>query len=169
MAERKLNCWQYMKCGREPGGMKAAELGVCPAALDISFDGINRGRNAGRFCWAVAGTFCGGKVQGSFAEKRNSCFSCEFFHNVRAEEGSANLETKFLKFVPRDAESPLFKSMTYQHIRAGDRFIRQGDTGDRAYIIQRGSCMVIVEKNGEFYPVGHRGELAWLLVWASDI
>jgi eukaryotic-like serine/threonine-protein kinase len=81
-----------------------------------------------------------------------------FFHKVRAEEGSANLETKFLKFVPRDAASPLFKSMTYQHIRAGDRFIRQGDPGDNAYIIQRGSCMVIVEKNGEFYPVGHRGE-----------
>jgi hypothetical protein len=99
MAERKLNCWQYMRCGREPGGRKAAELGVCPASADISFDGINRGRNAGRFCWAVAGTFCGGKVQGSFAEKRSSCFSCEFFHNVRAEEGSANLETKFLKFV----------------------------------------------------------------------
>lgn len=158
MAERKLNCWQYMKCGREPGGMKAADYGVCPAAVDISFDGINRGRNAGRFCWAVAGTFCGGKVQGSFAEKRNSCFSCEFFNQVRAEEGSANLETKFLKFVPRDAESPLFKGMTYQHIRAGDRFISQGDPGDRAYIIQRGSCMVIVEKNGELYPVGHRGE-----------
>jgi len=138
--------------------MKAADLGVCPAAADISFDGINRGRNAGRFCWAVAGTFCGGKVQGSFAEKRSSCFSCEFFHKVRAEEGSANLETKFLKFVSRDAQSPLFKSMTYKHLRAGERFIRQGDPGDSAYIIQRGSCMVIVEKNGEFYPVGHRGE-----------
>jgi len=158
MAESKLNCWQYMKCGREPGGVNAADLGVCPAAADISFDGINRGRNAGRFCWAVAGTFCGGKVQGSFAEKRSSCFSCEFFHEVRAEEGSANLQTKFLRFVSRDAQSPLFKSMAYKHLRSGERFIRQGDPGDSAYIIQRGSCMMIVEKNGEFYPVGHRGE-----------
>jgi CRP-like cAMP-binding protein len=158
MAQSKLNCWQYMKCGREPGGVKAEELGVCPAADDISFDGINRGRNAGRFCWAVAGTFCGGNVQGAFAEKRNSCFGCEFFHKVRAEEGSANLETKFLKFVSRDTNGPLFKSLTYKHIRAGDRFIRQGEPGDSAYIIQRGSCMVIVEKNGEFHPVGHRGE-----------
>ena len=147
-----------MQCGREPGGANAADLGVCPAAVDNSFDGINRGRNAGRFCWAVAGTFCGGKVQGSFAEKRSSCLSCEFFHKVRTEEGSANLETKFLKFVSQDDASPLLKSMSYKHIAAGDRFIRQGDPGDSAYIIQRGSCMAIVEKNEEFYPVGHRGE-----------
>jgi len=152
MIERKINCWQYMKCGREPGGVKADELGVCPAAV------INRGRNAGRFCWAVAGTFCGGRVQGSFAEKRESCFGCEFFHNVRAQEGSANLQTRFLRFVSRDARSPLFKGMAYQHIKSGSRFIRQGEPGDSAYIIQRGSCMAIVEKNGEYYPVGHRGE-----------
>jgi len=50
------------------------------------------------------------------------------------------------------------KGVSDKHIRAGDRFIRQGEPGDSAYIIQRGSCMVIVEKNGEFHPVGHRGE-----------
>ena len=78
MAKERQNCWEYMKCGREPGGEKANRLGVCPAAADTSFDGINRGKNAGRFCWAVAGTFCGGKVQGSFAEKRKSCLIAIF-------------------------------------------------------------------------------------------
>jgi len=158
MAQKKLNCWEHMKCGREPGGDKASKLGVCPAAADISFDGINRGKNAGRFCWAVAGTFCGGTAQGSFAEKRASCLSCDFFNKVRIEEGSANLKTKFLRFVSRDADSPLLRDMTYKHVNASERFIYQGEKGGVAYIIQRGSCMVIVEKEGEFFPVGHRGE-----------
>ncbi len=30
-------------------------------------------------CWQVAGTFCGGKVQGSFAHKYNNCSGCEVF------------------------------------------------------------------------------------------
>ncbi len=152
------NCWEYMKCGREPGGEKADELGVCPAAEDKSFDGINRGKNAGRFCWAVAGTFCGGKAQGSFAEKRESCLSCRFFNKVRAEEGTVNLRTKFLRFVFTDTGRPLFKDMASKHVKSGERFISQGDAGDAAYIIQRGSCIVLVEKDGELYPVGHRGE-----------
>jgi len=155
---KRQNCWEYMKCGRQPGGDKAAELGICPAADDRSYDGINRGQNAGRFCWAVAGTFCGGKVQGTFADKRESCLSCVFFNKVRAEEGTANLRTKFLRFVSEDAEGPIFKNMSYQHIQAGKRFITQGQKGDAAYIIQRGSCQLIVEKDGKFYPVGHRGE-----------
>lgn len=158
MSRRKQNCWEYMQCGRQPGGRNISKSGVCPAAVDISFDGINRGKNAGRFCWAVAGTFCGGTVQGSFAEKRKSCLSCDFFNKVRTEEGSANLQTKFLKFISGDADRPLLNGMTYTYVTAGKRFITQGDPGDIAYIIQRGSCMVIVEKDGEFYPVGHRGE-----------
>jgi len=158
MAQSKINCWEFKKCGREPGGIRSYELGICPAALDTSFDGTNRGKNAGRFCWAVAGTFCGGAAQGTFAEKRESCLSCDFFNKVRHEEGSADLQTKFLKFISCDADSPLIKDMTYRHINAGERFIVQGDRGDVAYIVQRGSCMVIVEKNGELHPVGHRGE-----------
>jgi len=155
---KKQNCWEYMKCGRQPGGDNAGELGVCPAADDRSYDGINCGRNAGRFCWAVAGTFCGGKVQGTFADKRESCLSCGFFNKVRAEEGTANLRTKFLRFISEDADGPVFKNMRYQHIPAGKRFVTQGQDGDAAYIIQRGSCQLIVEKDGKLYPVGHRGE-----------
>ncbi|MCK5418982.1 MAG: cyclic nucleotide-binding domain-containing protein, partial [Desulfobacterales bacterium] len=158
MPSKKRNCWEYMRCGRESGGANAAELGVCPAAGDGSYDGINCGKNAGRFCWAVAGTFCGGAIQGTFADKRESCLSCGFFNTVRAEEGTANLRTKFLRFVSEDDDSPLFKDMTYQHIKTGQRFITQGQEGDAAYIIQRGSCQLIVEKNGELHPVDHRGE-----------
>jgi hypothetical protein len=81
------NCWEHYRCGREPGGSKVDELGVCPAATAEAFDGINRGRNGGRCCWQVAGTLCGGRVQGTFAQKALSCLFCDFFRKVREEEG----------------------------------------------------------------------------------
>jgi hypothetical protein len=82
----RLNCWQAKKCGREPGGVKVAEMGVCPAVTACELNALNHGKNGGRMCWAVAGTFCGGKVQGSFAEKRMSCLSCEFYMQVKQDE-----------------------------------------------------------------------------------
>ena len=57
MAKERQNCWEYMECGRQPEGDKVAEFGIYPAAADVSYDGINSGKNAGRICWAVAGTF----------------------------------------------------------------------------------------------------------------
>jgi CRP-like cAMP-binding protein len=158
MVQNRLNCWEFLKCGREPGGEKADRLGICPAAADVSFDGINSGKCGGRICWAVAGTFCGGNIQGTFAEKRDSCLSCDFFKLVQTEEGTANLRTKFLRFVSLDSKHSLLNDMAYKHIKKGARFITQGEVGDAAYIIQRGSCLVIVEKDGEQHPVGHRGE-----------
>jgi serine/threonine protein kinase len=158
MVSRRQNCWDYMKCGREPGGPKVVELGICPAASDTSFDGINLGENAGRFCWAVAGTFCSGKVQGSFADKRASCITCDFFQEVQKEEGTAGSHSKFLGFLSRGEESAILRGMTYRHVRAGERFITQGEVAEAAYIIQRGSCLVLVEKEGNLYPVGHRGK-----------
>ncbi len=85
---KEQNCWEYKKCGREPGGNKTEELGVCPSTTDTSSNGLNGGDNAGRICWAVAGTFCGNKVQGTFAEKKTTCMSCDFHKNVREEEGT---------------------------------------------------------------------------------
>jgi CRP-like cAMP-binding protein len=158
MAPKRLNCWEYKKCGRETGGENSKALGICPAAIDTSFDGINSGICGGRFCWAVAGTFCGGEAQGTFAEKRESCLSCDFFRRVRAEEGTANLRTKFLKFIFLDEFKPLIEGISYKHVKGGERFITQGEEGEYAYIIQRGSCIVIVEKNGEPHPIDHRSE-----------
>lgn len=85
----KLNCWQVKKCGREPGGPKVPEFGVCPAAAQAALDGINDGKNGGRACWVIAGTLCGGKVQGSYAAKLANCMQCEFFKQVAAEQGRA--------------------------------------------------------------------------------
>ena len=82
----KVNCWEVKKCGREPGGNRVAEFGICPATTEESSDGLNSGKNGGRICWAIAGTFCGGKVQGDFAQKHISCMSCDFFKQVKSEE-----------------------------------------------------------------------------------
>jgi len=81
------NCWDFKKCGRQPGGNRVAELGVCPAATEKKADGLNGGLNGGRICWVLSGTFCGGKVQGTYAEKLGNCLECDFYRQVRAEGG----------------------------------------------------------------------------------
>ncbi len=82
----KLNCWEFKKCGRQPGGSKAAELGVCPATTEHMLNGTHGGKNAGRACWVVAGSLCGGKIQGTYAKKLLNCWRCEFMNSVRLDE-----------------------------------------------------------------------------------
>jgi hypothetical protein len=82
----KMNCWEFMECQREPGGIKAVELGICTASISTEYDGINRGKNAGRACWACAGTKCIGKTSGTFAAKFKDCMDCPFHNLVKAEE-----------------------------------------------------------------------------------
>lgn len=83
----KKNCWEVKGCGREQGGKNEKTLGLCPAATDERLHGVHGGTNAGRACWVVAGTFCGGEVQGTFAQKLRDCTLCDFFDLVRKEEG----------------------------------------------------------------------------------
>ena len=87
----KINCWDYMQCGREPGGDQVDRLGVCPAAGSPVFNGLNQGKNAGRACWLVAGTFCNGEIQGSFTDKQESCENCEFYKKIHGGEGVTGL------------------------------------------------------------------------------
>lgn len=62
-------CWQYMKCGRE-----SDHSVTCPAYPYF-----------GRCCWAVAGTLCAGRVQGTFAQKIADCKQCSFFQSLRGD------------------------------------------------------------------------------------
>jgi two-component system NtrC family sensor kinase len=59
-------CWEYMHCGREEN-----KESPCPAYPHF-----------GRACWAVGGTLCQGKVQGTFAQKITDCRECSFFRHV---------------------------------------------------------------------------------------
>jgi len=90
----KMNCWEFKKCGRQPGGIRADELGVCAASIETKVNGVNNGKNGGRACWPIAGTLCGGSVQGTFAEKLGNCLKCEFYKLVGEEEGSEHTGAK---------------------------------------------------------------------------
>jgi len=85
---KKLNCWEYNNCGREPGGVNSHEFGICPAAKETRLDGVHGGKNAGRACWVVGMTLCNGELQGSFAKKYDNCMECDFCKKVKEEERS---------------------------------------------------------------------------------
>ena len=68
--DTKINCWEYKKCGREKGGFNVRTLGICPAWP-----------GNGQQCARVAGTFCGGKVQGTFVMKLLTCMKCDFYQS----------------------------------------------------------------------------------------
>ncbi|MFA5801829.1 MAG: diguanylate cyclase [Thermoleophilia bacterium] len=55
------SCWEMKNC----------TAGECPV----------HGREHIR-CWLVAGTFCGGEVQGRFAKKIGNCSHCEVYHEA---------------------------------------------------------------------------------------
>jgi len=62
-------CWEYMQCGRDTNHETR-----CPAHPHF-----------GRVCWAIAGTFCAGKVKGSLAQKIPTCTKCKFYLKVRGK------------------------------------------------------------------------------------
>jgi hypothetical protein len=49
--------------------------------------GVHGGTSAGRACWVIAGTQCGGREQGTFATKYHNCEKCDFYNRVKTEEG----------------------------------------------------------------------------------
>jgi hypothetical protein len=81
------NCWEQTACGREPGGKNERDHGTCPAAIDSTAHALNGGKNGGRICWAVSGTFSGGKVHCTNAERHLTCMACDFFRQVEHEAG----------------------------------------------------------------------------------
>jgi hypothetical protein len=89
----RANCWEFKKCGREAGGILSENLGVCPASTEDRLDGVHGGKKAGRSCWAVAGTMCRDKPQGSFSKKHKECGSCDFYDVVKREEGEDFIPT----------------------------------------------------------------------------
>ena len=64
----KIQCWDFKKCGRDKDKS-------CPAVV----------QSAGRMCWLVAGTLCGGKVQGTHAQIIGNCKGSDFYSQVKAK------------------------------------------------------------------------------------
>lgn len=57
------------------------------------------------------------------------------------------LNTNLFTNIPHESVTPLLNSLNFRHVKAGERFITQGDEGDRFYIIQNGSCIINLEKD----------------------
>lgn len=72
------NCWEIKNCGRQKNASKVAELGECIASKE----------GLGHTCWAIAGTLCGGVVQGSTAQKERNCMACEVYKKYHRSTGS---------------------------------------------------------------------------------
>ncbi|MBF0559108.1 MAG: hypothetical protein HQL08_10050 [Nitrospirae bacterium] len=62
-------CWEYMKCGHEVDKS-------CPVVM----------LEAGRRCWDVSSTLCGGKRQGQSFTKFHLCKECDFFIKLNRGE-----------------------------------------------------------------------------------
>ena len=78
------NCWEILQCGRQANGNKVNQLGECIASRE----------QLGHSCWAVAGTLCGGQVQGSVDDKRNDCMRCEVFKKYHRSVGADGKKIK---------------------------------------------------------------------------
>ncbi len=65
----EVQCWEYMKCGHELEK-------TCPVVL----------LDAGRMCWDISSTLCGGKRQGESFSKFHLCKECEFFIKLNRGE-----------------------------------------------------------------------------------
>ena len=76
-----MNCWEYTKCGREPGGENQEKFGICPATVSKNSDGENSGINAGRICWSIDKTPCKGENN-----DYRKCLECKFYEIVRKQE-----------------------------------------------------------------------------------
>jgi hypothetical protein len=72
-----LNCWEIKKCERQKGGMKVYDLGECIASK----------YEMGHSCWAIAGTFCGGEIQGTTVQKVDLCSFCEVYQRYNRSSG----------------------------------------------------------------------------------
>ncbi len=59
---KNMRCWNYNNCGH-------GKDSLCPA--------VNQ--KAGRSCWLVAKTLCGGNVHGKRAKRTKSCEGCGFY------------------------------------------------------------------------------------------
>ena len=78
MKEDLKNCWEILKCEREQNGGKVFELGECIASKE----------NLGHSCWMIAGTLCGGIMQGTVAQKEQNCMKCEVYKLYHRQVGS---------------------------------------------------------------------------------
>ena len=99
MSEVMKNCWEIKNCGREKRGSKVSEFGECVASKE----------GLGHSCWAIAGTLCGGEVQGTFAQKEHNCMQCDVYKLYHRQFGSEG--QRIAKELPEEQKKYTFMLM----------------------------------------------------------
>ena len=101
------------------------------------------------------GSYLIGVEFGKKGTDENACDGEVGAHGKRMSPSDLDflLNTKLLSAIPQESVCPLLNSLTYRHVKAGERIITQGGEADNLYIIRKGSCIVNLEKEGELYPV----------------
>lgn len=107
----KINCWEFKKCGREPGGINVGKLGECPVPKETSLNGLHGGVNAGRACWALAHKRCG--KGDSILKVIKDCSKCDFHHMVMEEEQKYQSAVDFLKKSKKEERDREFKQPSF--------------------------------------------------------
>lgn len=82
---------------------------------------------------------------------------------VRTPDQGSSSHLKFtlcseqLNSLPQEVASKFIQHMTFIHIKKGERIIRQGDEAKTFYIILKGTCNVLREKDDMFYSIDQLG------------
>ena len=70
-----------------------------------------------------------------------------------AAEYEVFLSVGFLRGIHPNSVTPLLNVIRFRSVKAGERFIRQGDEGRDCCLVQRGSCRVVLETQGQLRPL----------------
>ena len=63
------------------------------------------------------------------------------------------LKEEFNDCLTQEAREEFLTSMEEKSFKAGERLVTRGEKGDRLFVIQDGTCSVIIEKDGQAYPI----------------
>ena len=97
-----------------------------------------------------------------FAFEEKASFDCPIEEpsgdkrRPRAEDYAFFSTINILKRLHRDAVCPLLNALVYRFVEAGERFVTQGEAGDSCFIIQKGTCAIVIEKDGECHSIAMR-------------
>jgi serine/threonine protein kinase len=72
---------------------------------------------------------------------------------VKMEKHDFILQKKISDGLTQEARKIFLTSMEEKRFKAGERLITRGEKGDKLFIIQDGTCSVIIEKDGQAYPI----------------
>ncbi len=113
--DKKLNCWEFKKCGRQEGGENAGVLGGCPVCSAKEADGFNDGVNGGRGCAYIVGSFSPGVIDDVEQNKKADCSNCEFYHLLKRDSRIQMRVRVFFDYIRQKAANSADEAYAARH------------------------------------------------------